>query len=237
MKKQPVASAAQAATNPALASIIKAVTTETQAPKASLLGLPKELLNYVITLAVVDDPDADQTALLLEQQQKDGYGHFGRKGKVLAFPSPALARTCTELEAIVLPTYYGQNTFHFCSMKVASYWLYQERRRNSVASVRHIRVHFGVTATLDKDPALERRVLDMYLEDNSQALVMSTSSSFYVGLCKWCQREFTAKVQRINNRGSDFDSGEVKLAVLACYFDRRIRFRKYVCTGCVISDK
>ena len=104
----------------------------------------------------------------------------------------------------------------------------------SVASVRRIRVHFGVTAKLGKKPAPERKAQDMYMEDNSQVLAMSEASSFYVGLCEWCQRQFTAKVQRINDSGSDFNTGDDKLAALACYFDRRIRFRSHACVECAI---
>ena len=104
----------------------------------------------------------------------------------------------------------------------------------SVASVRRVRVHFGVNSNLDKKPAPEREAQDMYLEDNSQVLALSEASSFYVGLCERCQREFTAKVQRINDSGNDFDTGEEKLAALACYFDRRIRFRSYACLECAI---
>lgn len=96
-------------------------TIDMPPPEASHFSLPAELLNHIATLTVVEDPDADQAALLLEQREQDDYGVYGYKSRVLAFPSPAVVRTCTALEAIALPIYYGQNTFRFCLMRPATY--------------------------------------------------------------------------------------------------------------------
>lgn len=219
MDQEIVAPVDRAFANLALAS---ASNIDTQPPRASLLGLPKELLNYIIILAIDEDPDTDPTALLMAQRNNKG---LRQDGRVNAFPSPALARTCTTLEAIVLPIYYGQRTFHFCSMNLAVEWLNQERRMKSVASVRQVRVHFGVPFKLKKKSNWKRKSLDMFLETNSQVLALSKESRFYTELCEDCQRESLAKVQRINDLDSQFHSGEDKLAILSRIFDRRIGSR------------
>ena len=224
MTQEILAPGDQAVANPGSTS---ASNTDTQPPQACLLGLPKELLNYIITLAVVEDPEADPTTLLLEQRQRND-GH-AQSGRVEAFSSPALARTCTTLEATVLPIYYGQHTFHFCSMNVASQWLNQERRMKIVASVRRVKVHCGLTPKLRKQLKRKRKALDMFLEADSRVLALSKASSFFADLCEDCRWAFRAKVQWNNDRDSEFRSGEEKLAALACYFDRRIGIRTYGC--------
>jgi hypothetical protein len=134
--KQDLEPAKQAAANSA-SSLSTTTNTDAQPPRASLLGLPKELLNYIITLAVIEDPDADQTALLSKQLTESEAGPLY---EARSFRSPALARSCTELDAIVRPIYYGQNTFAFCSASVAHAWLRRERRKQSEAPVRRIRI-------------------------------------------------------------------------------------------------
>ncbi|GAB7333530.1 hypothetical protein MBLNU13_g05108t1 [Cladosporium sp. NU13] len=56
-----------------------------QPPRASLLGLPKELLNHIITLAVVQNLDADLYALLSKQHEETS---AGPSGQIRAFRSP-----------------------------------------------------------------------------------------------------------------------------------------------------
>ena len=102
----------------------------------------------------------------------------------------------------------------------------------SVASVRWARIHFGTTLVVDEERGSEQKALDIHLEDDSQVLALSLTSSFYVALCESCQRECLDKVERTNNRGSYFTVGGERLDALACYFDRRIRFRAYACRWC-----
>ena len=93
MDKQTNAPADKAVANSAptsTTSTVTAVTDKAQPPQASLLGLPKELLNDIITLAVVEEPDDDQITLMSKQLRETS---VGTPGRIRAFRSPALART------------------------------------------------------------------------------------------------------------------------------------------------
>jgi hypothetical protein len=185
-----------------------ATNTDTQPPRASLLGLPKELLNYIITLAVVDDPDADKSALLSKQLTESEAGplHEAR-----SLRSPALARSCTELDAIVLPMYYAQNTFAFCSASVAHAWLHRERRKQSDAPVRRIRIYF--------DPGLFCTIayasLEFSLEEKTRKLAIPVESAYCRDMCSACQNALASKMEDINGRDGDYDYGEKRLAAVA----------------------
>jgi len=61
--------------------------------------LPKELLNYIVELAVVKDPDEGPTEANVEFKQLKGRRHVFRCSEF----SLALGRTCKILEAMVLP--------------------------------------------------------------------------------------------------------------------------------------
>lgn len=87
-----------------------------QPPEASLLGLPKELLHYIVELAVVKDPDEGPTKADVEFRRLKARRHLFR----CPTPSPALGRTCKVLEAIVLPINYSQNIFASVTHPVGS---------------------------------------------------------------------------------------------------------------------
>lgn len=196
--KQAVAnSASPSATNPVA-----------QPPRASLLGLPKELLNHIITLAVVEDPDANLYAMLSKQHEET---NTEPPGKIRAFRSPALARSCTELEKIVLPIYYGQNTFSFCSASIACDWLRCERRKKGEAPVGRIRTYL--------DPGLfntiEYATLEFFVEDKTGMLAAPAESAYYLNMCNTCQNALVSKIGEINGRDRYYNSGEKRLTVLA----------------------
>lgn len=188
------------------------VATSAQPPRACLLGLPKELLNYIIILAVVEDPDADPKALLLKQYHET-------KGQIRPHwhPQPALAQTCNALRPTVLPIYYGQNAFTFYSAEQALSWLLHKRQ--SVGTVQRIRVYFEVIRKLDEEPKWKQQALEMYLEDKSNVLAVSLDSPFCVGSCEICRSRLVEEIEKINGRGSSSDNGEERLTALADYFN------------------
>ncbi|KAM0701590.1 hypothetical protein Q7P35_010498 [Cladosporium inversicolor] len=185
-----------------------AINPVAQPPRASLLGLPKERLNYIITLAVVKDPDANLYALLSKQHEETS---TGPPSKIRAFRSPALARSCTELEKIVLPIYYGQKTFAFCSASIAYDWIRCERRKRGEAPVRRIRIYL--------DPGLfntiEYATLEFSVEEKTGMLAGPGESGYYLNMCDTCQNALVSKIEDINGRDRYYNSGEKKLAALA----------------------
>jgi hypothetical protein len=232
--QQTMESAHYTTANSASASTANAVATDPQPAKASLLGLPVELLNYIITLAMlVDVAKPDLHTFLSKQRQK---ANAGPKAKLHLYPWPALARTCTSLEAIVLPIYYGQNTFIFHSPKLAYRWLSARRRGKGEATVRRVQLHFGVTRAISEGPAWKQAALEMFLANGTNVLAISEASSFYVGACIQCQNKLQSEMQRINDRGSDFKFGDERLAALADYFDSRGRVVGFL-DGCSICGE
>lgn len=193
---------------PISTSETETTATDAEHPRASLLGLPKELLNYIITLAVVEEPDADQITFMLKQREETS---VGPPGKIPAYRSPALARTCTELEAIVLPVYYGQNVFAFCNAGTAHEWLRHERRGQDQAPVRQIKIYF--------DPDLfnteEYASMVISLEDKADMLAIRVESAYYLNMCNACQSILASKVEEINRRDHYDGSKERRLAALA----------------------
>jgi hypothetical protein len=226
----------QAVANAISPSTTDMVTTTAQPPKASLLGLPKELLNYIIALVVVEDPDAGLYTLLLEQLLDT---RFVPRGQIRAFRTPALARTCTALEAIVLPVYYGQNTFTFCSARHAYHWLHQMRRGQGETSVRQIRVYFEQYSSraLGLGPDCKREPLGVYLKDSTDKLAVTVVSPFVVGACRKCRNNLLNTIEMINGRpyGRYPRTGESGLATLIWHFKIMALFPKK-CTMCGLND-
>lgn len=109
---------------------------EAPPPRTHLLGLPAELLNYIVTLAVVEDLGFGSLTAGVQRKQ------FDHKNMILASPaSPPLARTCALLKALVTPIYYGQNEFSFYSPDEAVAWLSLKLGRKDEAAVRNIEVN------------------------------------------------------------------------------------------------
>ena len=113
--------------------------TDAQPPRASLLGLPAELLNSIVELTVVKDPD--EGPIIADVYFKPLEGRNNRHAFRCSKPSPGLARTCTVLEAIALPMYYGQNTFSFRSCTHACRWL-SLKRKKGLALIRRVKILF-----------------------------------------------------------------------------------------------
>jgi hypothetical protein len=176
MDKQTLRPTNPAAANSASPSATGTISADTQPAKASLLGLPKKLLNYIITLAVVGEPDDDQITLMSKQRLETS---VGPPGKIRAYRSPALARTCTELEAIVLPIYYGQNVFAFCNASTAHERLRHERRGQDQAPVRQMKIYFDPGLFL----TIEYASLKFALEDKTDMLDLPVESAYYLNMC------------------------------------------------------
>ena len=226
----------QEVTNSALAtaSTIKTITTDLQPPTACLLDLPAELLNYIITLAIPgEESEPDLHTFLLEQRQK---ASVEPESKFCAYLTPALAGTCTALEAIALPIYFGLHPSVFCSPKLAYDWLSTRRRGRNEAVVRRVWIHFEVTRRISEGPAWKQAALEMALVDNTDALAVPETSAFYVGACAECQRRLQDEIERINDRASGFKNGHERLAALADYFDSRGRVIGFL-DGCTICGK
>lgn len=218
----------------ATSSATSTFTTDMQPPTASLLGLPAELLNYIITLTVTAEKSkADLRTFLLAQRQQ---ASVKPEGTLCAYPTPALAGTCTSLEAIVLPIYYGQNPPIFCSPKLAYDWLSTRRKGRSEATVRQVWIRFEVLRKITEGPGWKQAALEMHLVNKTDALAISETSPFYVGACRECQRRLQSEIQQINDRASGFRFGHERLAALADYFDSRGRVPGFP-DGCTICDK
>lgn len=175
-------------------------------PQAHLLGIPKELLNQIIIRAI----------------PSPSY-RIGRGFQVVALPpTPALARTCKTLEAIVLPMYYGQDTMAltFASATMATAWLWQ----NSHEEVREKEVR---SITFPMIPRVGHRVrlnckFSTFLRDGTDELgVMLTGPMGWRALCGRCVDRIGTKTKEINEwygslRDPDFTAGE-KLLVFALW--------------------
>lgn len=125
-------SSTQAMVKSATCSAHNMLIPKPQLEEAHLLNLPKELLSYIIELVVV---------------KKSGYIWCGVKDErssgteLRTRPSsPAPARTCSLLEATVLPIYYGQNRFAFRSPGDAADWLLLKVGRKDGLIVRRIMI-------------------------------------------------------------------------------------------------
>lgn len=181
--------------------------TNAQPPEASLLGLPKELLNYIVELAVVKDPDEGPTEVKVNSR------HVSR----CPTPTPALGRTCKVLEAIVLPIYYGQNTFAFRTSNDACRWLSQRGRRNGMASVRRVKIRFQATGMengLSPRKDGENLELEIFLRQGSDWLNVAVECSFCARACYWCELALVGKIDNINTRTHYYNSGLERLLAL-----------------------
>lgn len=134
--------------------------------KSRLLSLPPELLNYIVTLAVVKKGSKQRRVKAdIQKRRVDDRREF------LATPtSPGLACTCVLLRALVLPIYYGQNLFWFATPARAVDWFSLKLARKDDAIARNIIVKVEGIATMDislKDHTNELAVrfdrLDEYL--------------------------------------------------------------------------
>jgi hypothetical protein len=124
--KRDLRSTKRATTTSLSTSETETPATDAQPPRASLLGLPTELLNSIVELTVVKDPD--EGPIIADVYFKPLKGRSNRHAFRCSKPSPGLARTCTVLEAIALPMYYGRNTFSFRSSAHACRWLSLKRK-------------------------------------------------------------------------------------------------------------
>lgn len=156
--------------------------------------------------------------------------------------SPALARTCSALEAAVLPVYYGQNTFSFKSASEGAAWLQRTRHRQAYeAPVRSISFPVTTIATKDKGDApmgslarvqyylkyghlAIKRLLARLQEGSNKLLVFQdVEAARSSSMCRHCFRVIGDEVEEINDLyedspGADAIAGE-KLLILACWLD------------------
>lgn len=106
-------------------------------------------------------------------------------------PTPALARTCTVLEKIVLPVYYGQNTFAFGSHHSAHGWLARKRRGVEIAPVRQVYIHFqGMPQPAcwqSAGPSFRKHIMvKVVCEEKTDLLAVSADSAYWEQLCDSC---------------------------------------------------
>jgi len=223
MDQQAFEPANQAVARSTLHSTTSTITTTAQPPEASLLGIPKELLNYIIILTVVEDPDADPVAYL--EKHSPGLCILPCD-KIRSFPLPPLARTCTTLEAIVSPIYYGQSTFTFRSPSELCFWLSVKRRGYRVALVRRARIHFQKPGR-GGEHKYRNAGLEVFLEDKTSALAISIEDPFHA--CERCRSSLMSMVDEINGFGIGY--GGERITALA----RRLRPDAMACqniSGC-----
>lgn len=210
---------------PISTSETETTTIDAEHPRASLLGLPKELLNYIIGLAVVKDPEEGPTEAIVELQRLKGSGYILR----CETPSPALGRTCRVLESIVLPIYYGQNTFAFCSHYHTCHWLSSTRKRRGMSSIRRIRILFDVIGRHNVERLVE---MELFLEDKTDRLALAVGCPFYAQACQWCRRILMDRIEDINGNTRQYKSGVGRLLALVRYFSMANSKRRLCSCGC-----
>jgi hypothetical protein len=197
-------------------SITEAVATNTQPPRASLLGLPKELLNQIILLAVIDD--SEDGFLIVHTRP---IGTWEDQNCCTSPPTPALARTCTVLEKIVLPVYYGQNTFALGSPSSAHDWLAGKRRGREVAPVRTVYIHLRVrpqyVGEQSAGPSFRKHsMVRVVCDEKTDMLSISASSAFREQLCTSCKHKVAEFVEWGNKyRGAGFEAPDDVIALFA----------------------
>jgi hypothetical protein len=118
---------------------------DTTPQRPNLLGMPAELLNYIVTLAVVDRSKSKCSTVVWAGVQTRHDRDIDRR---YAYPeSPGLARTCVHLAAVALPIYYGQNMFSFTSPIQAVDWLNAKSGRYEEPIVRNVEIRFCLDHT------------------------------------------------------------------------------------------
>jgi hypothetical protein len=217
----------RATTTSTSTSETEASATDAQPPRASLLGLPTELLNYIVELIVVKDPDEGPT--IADVYFKPLKGNRNRHVFRCSRPSPGLARTCTFLEAIALPMYYGQNTFSFRSSIHACRWL-SLKRKKGMALIRRVKILFDVTDGDDEELIVE---IELFLEEKTDKLVLDINCSFYTQACQRCRRILMNKIEDINGRTRQYMTGSGRLVALLRHLSKKANAKDWVCRcGC-----
>lgn len=194
--------------------------TNTQPPEASLLGLPKELLNYIIELAVVKRPGEGPTESKVDSKQLK----TSRQLSGYHMPTPALGRTCKVLEAIVLPIYWGQHNFVFHSPSQALRWLSMKRRRNGMAMIRQVKIRFKVKGMENMEDG-DNLDVHLVLQDGIDRLLLAGRCSFCARACQWCQRILLDKIEDINSRTGYYESGLERILAMLEYLSDRPNLR------------
>lgn len=208
-------------------SEIKTTADDAQHLSTSLLGLPKELLNHIVELAVVQNPDEGPVEANVEFKRLKGRG--SRHAFRCETPSPALGRTCRALEAIVLPIYHAQNTFSFRSHYHASRWLSLTRRRQGLASIRRVKILFDVFGSDDEKTLVE---MELFLEDETDSLALAVDCSFYAHACQKCRRLLMDKIADTNGSTRQYKSGVERLLALLRRFSKKTSSKGWICGTC-----
>lgn len=160
--------------------------------RAHLLGLPADILKSIIALAVIKNGKAIRIRKTKARQHKSGQ----------LDPTPALAHTCTQLRAIALPMYYGQNTFVFMSPHQAVSWFGTRFGTKEEKAVRHVFVKIGGELESGEEPIYPAghvlHVVEMVVAGDDSAMtarVRSVQKYWWQSLLKDSVREW---VQFVN---------------------------------------
>jgi hypothetical protein len=198
--------------------VVKSTTSQTRdatpadmtPPRPRLLSLPAKLLNYIVTLAVVD---SDSTFLSAGVRRDQEYDTRMR----CAYPaSPGLARTYVHLAAVALPIFYGQNNFAFSSPTQAVDWFNVKSGRYEEPIVRKVEIDF----TRDRSKSMSQMTIswrhtvmfrsnaevNISLKDNADELAVSVkyridrwdTAPLGAGDIADIKRELAAKVKETN---------------------------------------
>lgn len=198
-------------------SAVDTISTNAQPPETSLLGLPKELFNYIVELAVVKEPDEGPVEANVEFKQLIGGRQGGRHVFRESTPSVALGRTCTVLAAIALPMHYLRNTFAFRSANHASRWLSLKHQRSGMTLVRRVRIRFKVKVT--EGSVSQRRngqhfEIELFLAEETDMLALAANCSFCVQACQSCRSILVRKIEDVNGRTRQFKTGLERMLAL-----------------------
>ena len=171
---------------------------DAQPPEASLLGLSKELLNYVFELALVKDPDEGPTEANVDKRMT-ARRNFYR----CPTPCPALGSLCRVLEEIVLRIYYRRNTFASRPPSHASRWFSQKRRKRDTILDRRIAFLFdakGMKSLISHRKDGEDLEVEPIESEGTGGLSLAGECSFCAQTCQQCQRISLKKIKDINGR-------------------------------------
>jgi hypothetical protein len=210
---------------------------DTTPPRPHLLGLPAELLNYIVTLAGADHSKSKRSNVVWAgvERRQDREIH-----KRCAYPeSPALARTCVRLAAVALPIYYGQKKFAFTSPTQVVDWLNAKAGRYEKPIVRNVEIHF----CLDHSKNMSRKIIsqrysalflnsivvEMVLRDQTDKLSVRvkhgshTNIRLHARTLAAVERSLAARVKKTNKGGIYARHPSDKIAEICRYlsFGRR----------------
>lgn len=184
----------------------------TQQSQPHLLGIPNELLNRIVELAVVSPERIDVYLLPCEDC---GNNDFGECPHEVNSKPPALASVSKTLARTVLPIYYGQNVLHFNSIRAAvDMFAYVQTLPYKVTIYRVFLAvksacSFAIILDDGSKVAFDGKI-EVRVEEGSNQMEVSSNNDAVHGICEECWGDIKNALERVK---STFASAEMKPAL------------------------